>query len=137
LIEEDGALGDAQNADEAGRRHGAVGVEDALELAVEVLDGEGAELVEDASNLDAVVGVWVRATTSCDQEASPARAEAQALDEELRKGIEDREIPPAQIADHVVAAIRADTSYILTYPVTKEEVRVRVEGILEGRNPEA
>lgn len=71
------------------------------------------------------------------EEASPARAEAQGLDEALRKEVEDRGIPPAQIADHVVAAIRADQFYILTHAETKEEVRVRMEGILEGRNPGA
>jgi len=35
-----------------------VGVEDALELAVEVLDGEETKLVEEAADLDAIVGVW-------------------------------------------------------------------------------
>jgi NAD(P)-dependent dehydrogenase (short-subunit alcohol dehydrogenase family) len=70
------------------------------------------------------------------EEASPARAEAQGVWEHLRKENEDKGIPPAQIADHVVAAIRDDTFYILTHPQTKEAVRARMEGILEGRNPE-
>jgi short-subunit dehydrogenase len=69
------------------------------------------------------------------EEASPARPEVQRLDAGLRKGFEDTGISPAQVADHVVAAIRADTFYILTHPVTKEHVRVRMENILEGRNP--
>jgi hypothetical protein len=68
------------------------------------------------------------------EEASP---EEQRRNEALRKAVEDEGMPPAQIADHVVAAIRADTFYILTHPVlTKEIVRVRMEGILEGRNPD-
>ncbi len=72
------------------------------------------------------------------EEASPARAEAQGLWEALVKSNEDTGIPPAQVADHVVAAIRADTFYILTHPVpTKEDVRDRLERILEGRNPGA
>jgi NAD(P)-dependent dehydrogenase (short-subunit alcohol dehydrogenase family) len=71
------------------------------------------------------------------EEASPVRPGAQRLDESLRKGFEDTGILPGQVADHVVAAIRADTFYILTHPVTKEEVRVRMERILEGRNPGA
>jgi NAD(P)-dependent dehydrogenase (short-subunit alcohol dehydrogenase family) len=71
------------------------------------------------------------------EEASPARAEVQEVDEALREGFEDTGIPPAQVADHVVAAIRADTFYILTHPVTKEHVRARMERILEGRNPRA
>jgi NAD(P)-dependent dehydrogenase (short-subunit alcohol dehydrogenase family) len=71
------------------------------------------------------------------EEASPASAEAQRLDEANRRAVEEAGIPPAQVADHVVAAIRADTFYILTHPETKEAVRVRMEGILEGRNPGA
>jgi NAD(P)-dependent dehydrogenase (short-subunit alcohol dehydrogenase family) len=71
------------------------------------------------------------------EDTSPASAEAQVLFEALRKGAEDRGIPPEQVADHVVAAIRADTFYILPHPATKEAVRVRMERILEGRNPEA
>jgi hypothetical protein len=59
------------------------------------------------------------------------------LEDGFRQGFEDTAIPPAQVADHVVAAIRADTFYILTHPVTKEHVRVRMERILEGRNPGA
>jgi NAD(P)-dependent dehydrogenase (short-subunit alcohol dehydrogenase family)/GNAT superfamily N-acetyltransferase len=71
------------------------------------------------------------------EEASPVRPEVQRVDESLRRGFEDTGILPAQVADRVVAAIRADTFYILTHPVTKEEVRVRMENILEGRNPGA
>jgi NAD(P)-dependent dehydrogenase (short-subunit alcohol dehydrogenase family) len=71
------------------------------------------------------------------QEASPASPEAQGIDTELRKWLEDQGMPPAQIADHVVAAIRTDTFYILTHPGTKKGVRARMEGILEGRNPGA
>jgi short-subunit dehydrogenase len=78
-----------------------------------------------------------RALTS-PEEASPASAEAQVVYAELRKWLEDEGMPPAQIADHVVSAIRADTFYILTHPErTKKGVRARMEGILEGRNPDA
>ena len=48
LIDEDGAEREALGADEAACRDQGVDVEDALELAVEALDGEGAQLVEDA-----------------------------------------------------------------------------------------
>ena len=74
LVEEDGAEGEAAGPGEAARGDGAVGVEDALELAVEVLDGERAELVEDAADLDAVVGVRVGAPAGGDQEAAGAEA---------------------------------------------------------------
>ena len=52
LVDEDGAEGEAPGADEAARGDRAVGVEDALELAVEVLDGAVAEPVEDAADLE-------------------------------------------------------------------------------------
>jgi NAD(P)-dependent dehydrogenase (short-subunit alcohol dehydrogenase family) len=46
-------------------------------------------------------------------------------------------IPPAQVADLVVAAIREDRFYILPHPeLTKMRVRARMEDILEGRTPE-
>jgi len=45
LIGEDGAEGEALGAGQPAGRHRAVGIEDALELAVEVLDGVRAELM--------------------------------------------------------------------------------------------
>src|SRR5947208_14987829 len=74
LVKEDGAQGEASGPVEAACGHRAVGVEDALELAVEVLDGERAQLVEDAADLDAVVGVRVGAATGGDQDAAGAEA---------------------------------------------------------------
>src|SRR3712207_1147725 len=74
LVDEDGAEGEALGAGQAAGGHRAVGVEDALELAVEVLDGVRAELVEDAADLDASVGVGVAATPGGDQEAAGAGA---------------------------------------------------------------
>ena len=70
LIGEHGAEGEAPGADEAAGRDRAVHAEDALELAVEVLDGVRAELVEDAADLDAVVGVGIGAPAGGDQEAA-------------------------------------------------------------------
>src|SRR5215212_10688803 len=61
LMDEDGAEGEASGAHESAGRDRAVGVEDGLELAVQVLDGVRAELMEDAADLDAVVGVRVAA----------------------------------------------------------------------------
>ena len=76
------------------------------------------------------------------EEASMVRAEAQSTEEGLRADIEDHGMSPARIADDVVAAIRADKFYILAYqPERSSEakgfIRARMEGILEGRNPEA
>src|SRR6185436_16648068 len=69
LIDEHGAERKALGADQATRRDRAVDIEDPLELFVEVLDGERAELVEHAADLDTVVGVGIGAATGRDQEA--------------------------------------------------------------------
>ncbi len=44
-------------------------------------------------------------------------------------------MPPHQVADMVFKAIRDETFYILTHPEWKEAVRVRMEDILQERNP--
>jgi NAD(P)-dependent dehydrogenase (short-subunit alcohol dehydrogenase family) len=41
---------------------------------------------------------------------------------------------PAEIANHVIAAIRDERFYVLPHPEWKEQVRARMEGILEERN---
>jgi hypothetical protein len=69
LVEEDGAEGEASGTGETACWDRAMGVEDALELAVEVLDGERAERVKHPADLDAIVGVWVGTPAGSDQEA--------------------------------------------------------------------
>jgi hypothetical protein len=44
-------------------------------------------------------------------------------------------MPPQQVADIVFQAIRDEKFYILTHPQWKEAIRVRVEDILQERNP--
>jgi NAD(P)-dependent dehydrogenase (short-subunit alcohol dehydrogenase family) len=44
-------------------------------------------------------------------------------------------MPPAQVADAVLAAVRKEQFYILTHPEAKEYVRTRMEDILQERNP--
>ncbi len=44
-------------------------------------------------------------------------------------------MPPQQVADIVFQAIRDETFYILTHPESKEEIRVRMEDMLQERNP--
>jgi hypothetical protein len=44
---------------------------------------------------------------------------------------------PAEIADRVLNAIRDERFYILPHPEGKEQVRARMENILEERNPGA
>ena len=40
-----------------------------------------------------------------------------------------------QVADHVLNAIRDEKFYIITHPEWKDRVRIRMEDILEERNP--
>src|SRR5262245_7849581 len=56
-----------------------------------------------------------------------AWAEARGALERIRKAIENEGMPPAEIADHVVAPIRADKFYILPHPEGKEGIRARME----------
>jgi NAD(P)-dependent dehydrogenase (short-subunit alcohol dehydrogenase family) len=44
-------------------------------------------------------------------------------------------MPPQQVSDIVFQAIRDERFYILTHPEWKEAIRVRMEDILQGRNP--
>jgi hypothetical protein len=44
-------------------------------------------------------------------------------------------MPPAQVAEAVVDAIRNDRFYIITHEETRARVQTRLEDILEGRSP--
>lgn len=44
-------------------------------------------------------------------------------------------ISPQQVASDVIAAVKANTFYILTHPETKAAVAIRSEDILQGRPP--
>lgn len=44
-------------------------------------------------------------------------------------------MPPAHVSDVVFEAIRNETFYILSHPEWKEAIRVRMEDILQERNP--
>jgi short-subunit dehydrogenase len=44
-------------------------------------------------------------------------------------------LPPEQVAEAVLQAIRDESFYIITHPETKDRVRARMADILEGRNP--
>jgi len=53
----------------------------------------------------------------------------------VQRRVEVEGISPAEIANHVVGAIRSNRFYILPHPAEKERVRARMEAILEERNP--
>jgi NAD(P)-dependent dehydrogenase (short-subunit alcohol dehydrogenase family) len=65
------------------------------------------------------------------------RAEAQRLDEVLRSGVENKGTPPAEIANQVIAAIRAEKLYVVPQPPWDKSIRARLEGILEELNATA
>ena len=44
-------------------------------------------------------------------------------------------ISPQQVADCVFDAIKEEKFYILTHPEAKDAVRIRMEDILQERNP--
>lgn len=66
-----------------------------------------------------------------DVQFSPgARAAAEFVRQSVETGI-----PPAQVADQVFDAIRAEQFYILTHPETKLWVKRRADRIVQGRKP--
>jgi NAD(P)-dependent dehydrogenase (short-subunit alcohol dehydrogenase family) len=66
--------------------------------------------------------------------ATPRSPESEARWEAIRQFVPSG-MPPEQVADAVFAAIREDRFYILTHPERKESVRLRMEDILQERNP--
>ena len=56
------------------------------------------------------------------------------LIDSVRQSVETG-IPPAQVADQVFDAIRAEQFYILTHPETKLWVKRRADRIVQGRKP--
>jgi len=64
--------------------------------------------------------------------ANPAQMAAmeQAFRAALAAGM-----PPEQVAEAVLEAVREERFYILTHEETRERVRAKLEDILEGRNP--
>jgi len=67
-----------------------------------------------------------------DGKESPPQAEAvlQRIQQALREGM-----PPQQVADIVFGAIREERFYILTHPAWKGAIQIRMEDILQERNP--
>jgi NAD(P)-dependent dehydrogenase (short-subunit alcohol dehydrogenase family) len=67
-----------------------------------------------------------------DGKESPPQAEAvrQRIQQAVREGM-----PPQQVADIVFGAIREERFYILTHPTWKGAIQIRMEDILQERNP--
>ena len=67
--------------------------------------------------------------------AGAAAAEQMQAMERAFRALLAQGLPPAQVADAVVEAIRGERFYIITHEETKVRVRTRMDDILEGRNP--
>jgi hypothetical protein len=50
-------------------------------------------------------------------------------------GVLDQGMPPHQVADHVLRAIKEKKFYILPDPTWKSEMETRMNNILQERNP--
>lgn len=66
--------------------------------------------------------------------AGPLRPEEEAVWEATHRAVQTG-ISAAQVAEHVFHAITADKFYILTHPGEKKWVRIRMEDIIQERNP--
>ena len=64
----------------------------------------------------------------------PMGPESEVVVQRIRQAVEAG-MPPQQVADSVFKAIRDERFYILTHPEWKKAVRVRMEDILQERNP--
>lgn len=60
------------------------------------------------------------------------RAMAEAIFEAVQTGM-----PPQEVAEHVFNAVRENKFYVLTHPEWTPMIQVRMEDILQGRNPTA
>src|SRR5260370_26489481 len=61
--------------------------------------------------------------------------EMAAMVQAMRQWLAQAGLPPAQVAEMVIDAIRQETFYILTHPTTKYGVQLRMEDILQERMP--
>ena len=69
-----------------------------------------------------------------DPAEEPMGPESEVMVQLIRQAVEAG-MPPQQVADIVFKAIRDERFYILTHPEWKKAVRVRMEDILQERNP--
>lgn len=64
------------------------------------------------------------------------RPEEQAMLEAMFEAVQTG-MPPQEVAEHVLNAVRENKFYILTHPEWTPMIQVRMEDILQGRNPTA
>ncbi len=68
-------------------------------------------------------------------DAPPPRAVAGGWTGDASDALQAIAMPPGQVADQVVAAVREERFWILTHADAVERVRSRFESIIEGHNP--
>jgi len=64
----------------------------------------------------------------------PLSPQAEAVVQRFQQAVREA-MPPGQVADIVFEAIREERFYILTHPTWKAAIQVRMEDILQERNP--
>jgi NAD(P)-dependent dehydrogenase (short-subunit alcohol dehydrogenase family) len=64
----------------------------------------------------------------------PVSPQAEAVRQRIQQALRDG-MPPQEVADIVFAAIREEKFYILTHPTWKAAIQIRMEDILQERNP--
>lgn len=67
--------------------------------------------------------------------ASASETTQQAMVRELARQQVAAGLKPSEIAEMVVEAIRDDRFYVITHPRFRKLIRLRMENILEGKNP--
>jgi NAD(P)-dependent dehydrogenase (short-subunit alcohol dehydrogenase family) len=66
--------------------------------------------------------------------AAEPSAEVQAVDQAMRQVIATG-MPPSEVADKVLEAVRAEQLYILTHPALNKAVKAHYDGLLAGKTP--
>jgi 2-phosphosulfolactate phosphatase len=115
LIDQDGAQGKAPGVPRSFGGDGAMDAEDALEVFVEILHGQRAELMEDSEHLDAAIGVGIGTAAGGDQLLSRLIAELAQL------GIVGLDIPH-NIADRGWQLTEQSRSLLVVGGIGRSEV---------------
>jgi NAD(P)-dependent dehydrogenase (short-subunit alcohol dehydrogenase family) len=112
-------------------KHAVIAISESLAKALEVL---GAPIRVSVLCPGVVNTPICRRAQNVQATLQSPRPEAIAFWEQLRDRVAQG-MPPAEVADHVVRAIRGEQFYILTHRDSRDGVRTRLEDILDGRTP--
>jgi NAD(P)-dependent dehydrogenase (short-subunit alcohol dehydrogenase family) len=115
----------------AATKHAVVSLSETLQIQLAEIDAN--------INVSVLCPGMVRTRIADSQRNRPkslrnAGVEEAAMSEEICQAL-DAGMSPERVAGSVFDAIREESFYILTHPETKQEVRMRMDGILQERNP--